>query len=188
MGSWALLVAMVHSHPRRLVHGVPEGLNGLCNGRLVTGLSRHHTRASQQRQRHDDRGQHECSPCNLLLWARVLRRLDDAACGEADQSYILYHTENQSGGSRCRHGVKLGVYTTFVQIVSRTYYLYNPYWDSPVLRCVSYPETLCDDACMGQHTHHLPMEEGPIHQLAPAVYKQHTCRSTPSNSRGHCGT
>jgi hypothetical protein len=60
-------------------------------------LSRRHMSASQQRQRHDDHGQHECSPCNLLLWARVLRRLDDAACGEADRSCIRYHTENQSG-------------------------------------------------------------------------------------------
>ena len=122
----ATFVTMVHRHSRRLGYGVPEGLNGLCHGRLVTGLSRHHRRPSQQRQRHDDRGPHKCSPCNLLLWARVLRRLDGAACGEADRSCILYHTENQSGGWRCRHGVKLGVYTAFVQVVSRTYYTYNP--------------------------------------------------------------
>jgi hypothetical protein len=66
-------------------------------------------------------------------------------------------------GSRGRHGVKLGVYTTCVQIVSRTYYAYNRGWDSPVLCCASYPETLGDDVCLWQRTHHLPIEEGPIH-------------------------
>jgi hypothetical protein len=60
-GSWPILVTRVHSYSRRLVSGVPAGLNGLCHGHFVTRVHHHHRCANQQRQCHDDGGPHACS-------------------------------------------------------------------------------------------------------------------------------